>query len=418
MTPAEVAAHQLERLHSATIEVVAKSGYADAKVRDISAVSGVSTRAFYDHFDSKQDCVLQTYELVMRRAARRIIASQAEGRDWRERAQLVLAAFANELNTAPSAGRFAMVEIRAGGLGARERVRRAERNFEVLLAECLARAPEGTIIPPLLIEAVVAGVIRVDCARLVSNRTAEISRLTPDLVEWALCYASEEASALEELDLRASTATDSIQSSLNGGNSGTAPPNSDRALILSAIAKLAAADGYANLTIPRIRRAAGVSRKAYDEHFGGIDDCFTAAFNHRGEEILARAALAQVSSNTWSGGLYQAIVTLCDGIATDSFLAYACCEGDFGPGARLTQARHRLIRAVSEQFIDSIPVKHRPSNLTMEATRGAIWGLFQNHLVKERATHALPSATFAYLALAPAIGSPAALATIRREQKG
>jgi AcrR family transcriptional regulator len=416
MTPAEVAAHQLERLHSATIEVVVNNGYADAKVRDISAVSGVSTRAFYEHFDSKQDCVLETYELVTRRATRRIIASQADEEDWRERAQLVLAAFANELKAAPSVGRFALVEARAAGPAARERVRHAEHNFEIILAEALTRAPEGIVVPPLLIEAVVAGITRVACARLVSGRAQEISGLAADLAKWAFCYASEEAGALEELDLRAGTHSmdASTKSSLTGGSSGLSSANGDRALILSAIAKLAATAGYTNLTIPRIRRAAGVSRKAYDEHFDGIEDCFVAALNQRSEEVLSRAALAQVVSHTWSGGLYRAIVALCEGIATDPFLASVCVDNDFNPGSRTAQARHRLIGAAVEQLTDSIPAKHRPSKLIMEASQGAIWGLFQNHLIKERA---LPSATLAYLALTPAIGPSASLAAICREQK-
>src|SRR6187399_977339 len=76
LAPQQVARHQLARIHRATIEIAARDGYQALKVRDIVRQAEVSTRAFYEHFGSKEDCFLRTYDLISRRTTRRIIAAQ------------------------------------------------------------------------------------------------------------------------------------------------------------------------------------------------------------------------------------------------------------------------------------------------------------------------------------------------------
>lgn len=421
MPAAEVAAHQTARLHKATIEVVSKHGYSGAKVREISRLAGVSTRAFYEHFGSKQDCVLQTYDLVVRRATRRIIASQADEPDWRERVSLVFDAFTNELKSAPSAGRFALVEIPAARPIALEQVRRrAEDNFEALLAESLARAPMGVVTPPPLIEGVVAGVAHVTRSRLAGGGARELSKVSGELVDWALQYLAEPASELEELDMRLvpeNGATEWVMPSLNGSGNGASSATADRALILAAAVKLVVSHGYRNLTVPRIRAAAGVSRRTFDSHFESVEDCVVTALDQRAREVLSQAALAQVSSRTWSGGIYRAMVVLCEQMAADRFLASVCLTDDFDSGSRGAQCRHRLIAAAAEQVTDSIPSRNRPSKLTIEATEGAIWGLVQNHVLKDWPQRPRLAATLSYLVLAPALGPSGAVTVIRQEQQ-
>lgn len=90
MAAADVAAHQSARIHRAMIEIVAARGYDAVKVRELVHLAGVSSAAFYKHFESKEDCFLRTHDLVVRRATRRIIASQAGEEAWKERPRLIL----------------------------------------------------------------------------------------------------------------------------------------------------------------------------------------------------------------------------------------------------------------------------------------------------------------------------------------
>src|SRR5437588_11239704 len=52
---------QRGRLLVAGALVIAEKGYAGATVSDIVAAAGVSRTAFYEHFDGKEDCLLEAY---------------------------------------------------------------------------------------------------------------------------------------------------------------------------------------------------------------------------------------------------------------------------------------------------------------------------------------------------------------------
>src|ERR1044071_3928749 len=158
MAAKDVAAHQLARIHSATIGIVAERGYEALKVRDVVSCAEVATRAFYELFGSKEDCFLQTYDLIARRASRRIVAAQAGEPDWRKRSQLIFDEFLRGLEQRPENARLALVEAYAAGETALEQAWRTERAFEGMLGECFARSPDGVVVPPLVIEGVVAGI--------------------------------------------------------------------------------------------------------------------------------------------------------------------------------------------------------------------------------------------------------------------
>jgi AcrR family transcriptional regulator len=419
MAADEVAAHQCVRIHLAMVNIVAERGYSAVKVRELVEAAGVSTRAFYEHFESKEDCFLRTYETLTRRAARRIIASQAGERDWRKRSRLIFDEFLRGLESQPHAARFALIEAYEAGPAALEQARRSERTFEAMLGESLARAPGGIVVPPLVMEGMAGGISHVARARLRVGREAELRRLEGPLIDWALSYPGQPAAALAELDLQTvwrNTAFEPLATAPVAEEGEAWHPTGDRGLILSAVAELAVANGYGKLTVTRIRSRAGVSRRIFSSHFDGVEDCFVAALEQRAGEALAQAARAQTAGRTWPGGIYRAVAALCDQIADDPFLARVCLVDDFAPGSRGARCRRRLLAGFAEQFADSVPPELRPDSTTAEATAGAIWSLFHRHIVRDWAQQRKAAATLAFFALAPVVGASAAVAAIRREQ--
>jgi AcrR family transcriptional regulator len=419
MAATEVAAHQCVRIHSAMINTVSDRGYASVKVRELVEMAGVSTRAFYEHFESKEDCFLRTHEMVTRRASRRIIASQAEERDWRERPRLVFSEFVRGLERHPHTAGFALVEAYKAGPAVLEQARRAESTFEAMLGESFARAPGGIAVPPLVIEGMVSGIAHVARGRLIASREAELPGLESELIEWALCYPGKSAASLAELDLQTvwrNTALEPLPSYANAEGGEVLRPTGDRGAILSAVAELAVGSGYDKLTATRIHSRAGVSRRIFGNHFDGVEDCFLAAVEQRVTEALAQAARAQAAGRTWPGGTYRAIAALCDQVADDPFLARVCAVDDFAPGSRGARGRRRLIATVAEQFVDSLRPEQRPGDVVAEASAGAIWTLFHRHIVRDWVHQRQAAATLAFLALAPVVGASAAVAAIRREQ--
>lgn len=413
---AEVASHQRARIQRAMIEIVAEHGYGAVTVRELSRLAGVSTHTFYEHFAGKEECFLSTYERVVRSAARRVLASQMAEGDWQAQLRLGLLAIARELAEEPRVGRLALVEPFAVGPGALERMRRSGGLFETMLRDGFAQGPDKILLPPLLAKGIVAGVAGVARGRLLAGREDELPDLAEELMEWALCFRS---AASEEFERpRDPFASMQAAAKLATGEACAerTAPGDERALILSAVAKLAAvADGYRQLTVPRIRTVAGVSRKSFDAHFDDVRDCFLAAFElHTGRAVGHSARMGAATARSWPGGIHCAITALCAYIVREPALARL---GFIAPDSDGMRWRARLIARVAEVFRNSASRRQRPGEVAAESSVGAIWTIVRHHIAAGQAQR-LPqiAGTLSFLALAPAIGAPAAAETIHAEQ--
>lgn len=413
MAAREVAAHQLARIYDAMIEIAAEQGYRSLKVRDVVARAEVSTRAFYEHFSGKEDCFLQTYQLIVRRAARRIIAAQKGEPNWRRRPRLVFKEFVSELESEPAGARLALIEAYTAGEAALARARQAERTFEGVLAEAFARTPAGIVVPPLIVQGMVAGVAGVSRNRLLSGKVADLANNGGELVDWAMRYPDKAAAKLADLDGRSVWRDTTLEPFGKTTGKDDESPGGDRSLILAAAAELAAVHGYAGLTAPRIRSAAAVSRRKFEAYFDDVEDCYLAALEQRASEATAQAARAQAAAASRAGGIYRAIAALCEYVAGDSFLARVCLADDFPPSPGGIRSRRRLIDAAVELLTGDSP---RPTLLYAEASTGAVWSLFHHYIVRDRALRRQISATLAYLTLAPTIGPAATVRALEREQ--
>jgi AcrR family transcriptional regulator len=420
MAASDVAAHQTARIHRAMIEIIAEQGYEAVKVRELVRLAGVSSAAFYRLFRSKEDCFLLTYDLVVRRATRRIIASQVREQDWRKRPRLIFGAFARELYEDPDAGYLALVEAYAVGPAALTRARKAEATFEGMFAQSFARAPSGIVVPSMVVEGMMAGVAGVARFRLLSGREAELRTLNEEMLDWMLSYPGGSADELAHLDLQLVWRDTRLQPLVSPSSSGEGeawPKTGDRALLLASVAELTATKGYGSLTVTAISRDAGLSRAIFKDHFEDVEECFVVAMEQRAGEALAQAARAQTAGRTWSGGMYRAISALCDQLISDPLLTGVCLAETFEPNSNGSRSRVQLIGAFAELLTDSAPPAEQPSALYREASTSAVWALFHHHLIR-----ALPlaspqiAATLAFMALAPVIGAPATVAAIAAEQ--
>ncbi len=418
-----VAAHQTARLFRAMTEIVAEHGYEAVKVRELVKLAGVSTKTFYRHFDSKEDCFLRTYEMVIRRARGGLLASQLDEDDWRERTRLIFAAFSRGVETDPAVARLTLVAAYAGSPAVIVQAQLAEDTFAAMIGASLARAPGGVVVPPMVIEGMMSGIGSVARHRLLTGRQSELPGMESGIMEWAMCFPSEAAAGLAALDLGVlrGGSTVAFLTSSPGGAAGTAPSTSgDRATILAAVGKLVAADGYkySDLTVPRVRAAAGVSRRTFNGHFDDVEECFLAALEGRAAGAVTQAARAQISGSTWGGGVYRALSAFCIQIAGDPLLARVCFRDDFAIGSKGSLARLRLVQAVSAQLRDSAPSEDRLSELAVSASGGAIWGLLHRHVLRDWVLHYPEiAASLSYMALAPVLGADAAVAAIRDEQQ-
>ena len=415
--PEQVASDQRARIEAAMIELVSERGFGAVTVRELVRLARVSTHTFYEHFQDKETCFLCVYELIVQRSARRVGAAQQDSHDWRERLQLALCAFAGGIASEPQAARLALVEAFAGGPAALERMGHAEATFEAMIEQSFARAPDGIVAPPLVVKGIVAGVHRVARAWLLAGRAHELAGLTDELLEWMLCFRCQEAAALGRLGERSARVRPGTELAIAGDGDGGARRD-DRTRILDAVARLAAQEGYWQLRVPRIRSAAGVSRKRFDEHFEDVPGCFMAALENHTHSALAAVAPAGAAGRTWPGGVHRALHAFCSYVAADPVFARIGFIEVFAPGPDGVICRERLMAAGAAGFRASAPAAQRPSELAAEASVGACWGIMHRYVATGRAQQ-LPriAPVLSFMALAPAIGAHHAVQEITAEQE-
>jgi AcrR family transcriptional regulator len=194
------------------------------------------------------------------------------------------------------------------------------------------------------------------------------------------------------------------------------PLEDERALILAATARLASKEGYATLTVPRIRAAAGVSRRSFDTYFEGVADCFLATLETLSERTLAAAAPVYLTADDWASGVHRMIAGLCWHLARDPTFAGLAFLEVFSPVPDAIQWRSEMIAKLATRLRRGAPPTLRPSEFAAEASIGAMWGVIHHFVATGRGAQ-LPIAApaLSYLALAPALGGAAAVDVIVAE---
>ncbi|MGN6274406.1 MAG: TetR/AcrR family transcriptional regulator [Solirubrobacterales bacterium] len=389
------------------VELVAEHGYNAVTVAALAQRACVSKRDFYKHFSGKEECFLATYDDIVSYSVRGILAAIEGEEEWRERLRLGFLAFAGQIAGSPETARLALVEAFAAGAAAVERMLHAHQLFEALMAKHLVPADGSLRLPPLVVKGIVAGCGRVARVRLLSGDPRQLKFDGDELIEWALSFCDDDVVRLCGLGVAEpplpATAAES-------------PLGDERAMILAATAKLASEEGYATLTVPRIRALAGVSGRSFYAHFDGVADCFLAMLEALSDRTLATAEPLFLAADDWASGIHRMIAGLCRQLAGDpTFTGLAFLEV-FSPGSEAIQWRCEMIAKLAAMLRREAPPAQRPTLFAAEASIGAMWGVIHHFVATGRGAQ-LPIAApvLSYLALAPALGGAAAVEAIVAE---
>ncbi len=391
------------------IELVAAGGYKAVTVAALADRASVSKRDFYKRFAGKEDCFLSTYDLVIRRSLDGILAAVEGDDDPDECLQLGFLTFADQVANSPEAARLALVEAFGVGGGAVERLLRANRLFEALVAQYLSLS-EGRRLPPLVVKGIVGGGARVARTRLRSGEPRTLDG--GELMRWALSFRDDGVFRLRGLPVAG--APPALPATAPGP-----APGDERGLILAATAKLSAEAGYAGLTVPRVRAAAGLSRRSFESHFNGVQDCFLAMVSMLSGRTLAAAEPAFLTAGDWGRGVHRMVVALCHLLAGDPAFARLAFLDLYSPGEGAIVWRGELIMKLARTLRRRAEPEWQPSEFTAEASVGAMWSVI-HHLVAGGRVASLPAAApvLSYLALAPVLGAATAIDVIVAETSG
>jgi AcrR family transcriptional regulator len=189
---------QRTRIHQAMIEVVSERGYPDTRVVDVIGVAGVSRKTFYELFDSKEDCFLAAYDVLLGNLLGE--ATEAfevgQGAPWVEKVRAGLEVLLTHLAEHPEEARFAIVEVLAAGPKAIARRDAALRQFTGFLEA--GRSETSVELPGITSVAIAGGINEIVYSEILHGAVSRLPSRLPDLIFWiALPFLGPEEAAAE-----------------------------------------------------------------------------------------------------------------------------------------------------------------------------------------------------------------------------
>ncbi|HTH80855.1 MAG TPA: TetR/AcrR family transcriptional regulator [Ramlibacter sp.] len=152
-TPTASREHR-KRVLEGMAHAVSRKGFADTTIADIVAEAGVSRRTFYEHFESKSECLIALYAAASRNALKVLREAIDPSHGWQTQVESALRAYFECLASNPVLVRTLFIEILhlgPEGLQARRRVNREIAHFIVetagakTVSETMAMAIVGGI---------------------------------------------------------------------------------------------------------------------------------------------------------------------------------------------------------------------------------------------------------------------------------
>ena len=148
------------RLLEGMARAVASKGYADTTIGDIVREAGMSRRTFYQHFNTKSECLVALYEAASARALGVLRSAINPNVDWDVQLEAALSAYLGAMAANPTLLRTLFVEILGlgpVGLAARRRVNQQVADFILAVANG-STAGRRRDLSPQMAMAVVGGI--------------------------------------------------------------------------------------------------------------------------------------------------------------------------------------------------------------------------------------------------------------------
>lgn len=417
-TAAEVAFHQRDRINRALIEVVAERGYRRATIREIAGVAGISTRAFYEHYSSKEECFLSAH----RRISRGIedAAAGAQGRSTQ--CEAVVGVVAEEWGRHPELVRFFLFAPYEAGPAALSQSRLADRSLATQLVADLAPDFNDVWLTQLISAGVIAGLSSVGRSLALDGRETGLLEIQDDLIQWAsslFCFSEFESlgTACTQTERQIKIQGHPTPSSRPETEDRAASSVGDAALLHSAVVRLAASGDFGELTVRGICAAAGVSRTCFNTHFVSLEDCLAAVEKTQMRVALDRASRAAEMGQVGPSGGYRALTSLCAQITCDPGLANLCFGEIVASGEWHARRERRLIEDLTELLgVAGLALPSGKRLAALDASLGAALGLIR----EEIGTGSIDllcrmTPLIGYLVLAPVIGAFEAMCLICEE---
>lgn len=183
----QVAHHQRERLIAGLAAAVAEKGYAAVTLTDITREAKVSRRVFYANFESKEQCFLAAFEVVVAHLRELILEEVGKVDGWPEKAIAATRAVLAFLASEPDLARLCLVESRGAGPAVAERFNQAVGELAPLLALGRAERSDGDRpLPGSTEDSTIGSLVSLVHRKVAAGEAERLEDLLPDCAELAL----------------------------------------------------------------------------------------------------------------------------------------------------------------------------------------------------------------------------------------
>jgi len=171
------------RLLDAMSHAVARKGYADTTIADLAAEARVSRRTFYEHFETKSQCLIALYEVASDQALAVLKSAIDPKRDWHTQVEQALGAYLSTLACNPVLLRtlfIAILGLGPEGLAARRQANQHLADFIVEVVNGSAQASQRAEPMPVAYAMGIVGAINELILQAIEeNRVERLAELTP-----------------------------------------------------------------------------------------------------------------------------------------------------------------------------------------------------------------------------------------------
>jgi AcrR family transcriptional regulator len=401
-----VALDQKFRLSVALAALASERGFAAVTVRALIRHAGVSTSTFYNHYESVEDCLASMVVMTTQILTGEMEAAATHHIDQLDAMQAGLRHLMDRLSREPELAQAVFIESFAAGPRVREEMDVALGTIETQFATALHLAPRPVAGTTHLAAGLVAGVVGTIRKTARTDRAEQLPGLTDDLIDWMLSVAHEEVVTFSLLGSRPSDGE--VGGPLFAMREVAISPkwvdDAGRRAVTTT-ARLAARDGLAGLTCAKIRKDAGLSRREFERHFTGVEECFLDAVESVAKRAASVAGTSIEGVEGWERRTFKTVGTLCSLVAGDPRLSRLVLLDLTAAGRAGLLRREAMIEHAAAQICDRAPSDRGPSQLAVQASVDAIWRIAETEVAAGRAKY-LPrlAPVFAYMILAPRRG--------------
>lgn len=186
LTREQVAQHQRERLLAALTEVVVERGYVNVTIGDITKVAAVSRRAFYQHFQSKEECFLAVFDALVDHLRALVEAAVAAVDDWPHQVVAALRTLLSFFDEESVLAHVFFVDSLTAGPAVSARFQESVRTFVPLLRAGRSERSGAPPLPESTEETIVGALAATISRSVLANADEPLADLLPDFAEFLL----------------------------------------------------------------------------------------------------------------------------------------------------------------------------------------------------------------------------------------